>query len=308
MLVDSLLKKDKKAASRLITLIENDELDSETLQAIHKKADNSPHIVGITGPPGTGKSTLIAVLTKEYRKLGKNVGILAVDPTSPFSGGAILGDRIRMGELTMDDGVFIRSFATRGRPGGLSRAVFGAVKVLDAYGMDIIFIETVGTGQDEVDVYNIALTNVLVEGPGLGDEIQTLKAGILEIADIFVVNKADKEGVERMVSDLKDMVEFGEKKWRPKIIKTVAIKDEGTNELLKAIDEHYEYLRESKELESRMRRRTESEISEFMNAELRKRFELELDEEYSELVDDVISKRLDPHSAAKKLLKHLAEK
>jgi LAO/AO transport system kinase len=307
MLVESLLKKDKRAAARLITLIEDDRAGPEVLRKLHENSMKS-HIVGITGPPGTGKSTLISSLTKECRKRGKLVGILAVDPSSPFTGGAVLGDRIRMNELTMDEGVFIRSFATRGHSGGLSKAVLGAAKVLDAYGMDIIFLETVGTGQDEVEIYNIALTNVLVESPGLGDGIQIMKAGILEIADIFVVNKADREGAEGLISDLEEMIEFDEKKWRPRIVRTIAVEDKGIEELMTAIEEHHDYLKESGELETKKRRRVEFEISELLSMELRKRLRLSTGVEYSKLLDEVVSKKLDPHSAAKTLFEQLSEK
>jgi len=306
MLVDSVLKKDKKAAARLISMIENDEADSQTLEELHKRSNNV-HIIGMTGPPGTGKSTLIAALAKEYRKISKNVGILAVDPTSPFSGGALLGDRIRMNELTMDEGVFIRSFATRGHFGGLCTAVLGAVKVLDAYGMDIVFIETVGAGQDEVEVYKIAHTNVVIISPGVGDDIQILKAGILEIADIFVVNKADHDGAERIALELKTVLEPKEDAWTPEVLKTSAIKDEGIDEVLKSINKHYDYLRNSKELEIRNRRRMEFEISELINTELKKRLELKHGDEYSGIVEDVISKKLDPHSAANRLLQSISK-
>lgn len=307
MLVDSLLKKDKKAAARLITLIENDEADPETLKALHMNATET-HIIGVTGPPGTGKSTLIAAVTKEYRKAGKSVGILAMDPTSPFTGGAILGDRIRMTELTMDEGVFIRSFASRGYGGGLARAVFGALKVLAAYGMDVIFVETVGAGQDEVKVYNLAHTNLLVESPGWGDDIQLLKAGILEIADVFVVNKSDQDGAEKLVWDLEAMLESKESGWRPKIVRTVAVENEGIADVVTALEEHHAYLTESGEMAKRTRRRIEFEIDEIISAEMRKRIELDCGEDYPRLLEEVISKKSDPHSIAEELITRLAEK
>ncbi len=307
MLVDSLLKKDRMAAARLITLIENDRADSETLTALHANSKEA-HIVGVTGPPGTGKSTLIASLAKEYRKAGKGVGILAMDPTSPFTGGAILGDRIRMTDLTMDEGVFIRSFASRGYGGGLSRAVFGALKVLATYGMDVIFVETVGAGQDEVKVYNLAHTNLLVESPGWGDDIQLLKAGILEIADVFVVNKADQDGADRLVSDLEAMLETKQSGWRPRVVRTVAVENEGIGDVHKALEEHRAYLNESGEMERRTRRRIEFEIDEIISAEMRKRIELDCGDEYPRLLEDVISKKSDPHSMAKALIARLGDK
>ena len=306
MLVDDVLKKDKRAAARLITLVEDGKADPRTLEELHRNTRDA-RVVGVTGPPGTGKSTLIACLAKAYRNEGKLVGILAVDPTSPFSGGAILGDRIRMNELTMDQGVFIRSFASRGYGGGLSRAIFGALKVLDAYGMDVIFLETVGAGQDEVKVYNIAHTNLLVESPGWGDDIQLLKAGILEIADVFVVNKSDMDGAEKLVWDLEAMLETRAGGWRPRVVKTVAVKNEGIGDVLKALEEHNAYLDESGERAARARRRTEFEISEIMNIELRKRCEVALGSGYSKLIDDVMRRKKDPHGAAREILKKMAD-
>ncbi|MEW5723617.1 MAG: methylmalonyl Co-A mutase-associated GTPase MeaB, partial [Thermodesulfobacteriota bacterium] len=205
-------------------------------------------VVGITGSPGVGKSTLTDRLVQHLRNNGKTVGVLAVDPTSPFSGGAILGDRVRMQRHSTDEGVFIRSMATRGYFGGLTQSTRGAIMVLDAMGKDVIIVETVGVGQDEVDIARTAHTTVIVLVPGLGDDIQTLKAGILEVGDLFVVNKADREGAERTVQDLLAMLELseagglGRKDWRPPIVRTVALRNQGVTDLWNAIEDHRRFL------------------------------------------------------------------
>ncbi|CBE67666.1 putative LAO/AO transport system ATPase, partial, 5' end [Candidatus Methylomirabilis oxygeniifera] len=223
-LVDKILKGDVRAAARLMTMIENGDAEARAALKSLYPHTGSAHIIGITGPPGSGKSTLADRLTEELRKRDKTVGIVAVDPTSPFTGGAILGDRIRMQSHSLDAGVFIRSMATRGHLGGLARATNEIVDVMDAAGKEVILIETVGVGQDEVEVVGTAHTCVVVSVPGLGDEVQTFKAGVLEIGDLFVVNKADREGANRTATELEMMLHMAPKgaAWSPKVLKTVA--------------------------------------------------------------------------------------
>ncbi len=220
------------------------------------------HVIGITGPPGAGKSTLVNSMIRNYRESGLTVAVVAIDPSSTLSGGAALGDRIRMMENYADDGVFIRSMATRGQLGGLSLAVGGAVHLFDAYGFDVILIETVGVGQDEVDVADAADTTIVLQVPGLGDSIQTIKAGVLEIADILVVNKADRADAQQLVRDLRNMLLLGEHGSRmPPIVQTVATEASGVERLITEIEQHREHLARSGEADERVRRRLEREVS-----------------------------------------------
>jgi LAO/AO transport system kinase len=310
-LVDQLLQGDRRAAARLITLIENG--NGQARQAISELFPRTgrAHIVGITGAPGTGKSTLVAALTKEERRRGRSVGIISIDPTSPFTGGALLGDRIRMQELTGDRGVFMRSMASRGNLGGLSAATADAIRVLDAFGKDIICVETVGAGQAEVDIMRAAHTTVVVEAPGLGDDIQAFKAGILEIADVFVINKADREGADRTANALMSMLELGNpmrrrddqtNTWRPPILKTIATDEEGVAPLADAIDRHADYLRQSGQFAAREREQISDELRRLVAGELLEQHLRQVgDGEFARTVEDIAQRRLDPHSAAHRL-------
>ena len=310
-LIERLLTGDRRAIARLITIIENDGAEAqEALAALYPHTGRA-HIVGVTGAPGTGKSTLVNELAKVYRKRDRTVGIIAVDPSSPFSGGALLGDRIRMRDLSGDAGIFIRSMATRGTLGGLARATADAINVLDAAGYQTILVETVGAGQAEVDIAKAAHTTIVVEAPGLGDEIQAFKAGITEIADIFVVNKADREGADsaalalQMVLDLDHSSHLSPQapRWRSPICKTIALRGEGVGAVVEAIEEHAAYLRESGNLQRRERERVEGELRSILTQEMARTFFKRLDEaQFDSLVDSIIRRELDPYSAAALLL------
>lgn len=252
-----------RALARGLTWIESGgelaEALSETLYPYTRRG----YVVGVTGAPGSGKSTLVRALTRVARERGLTVGILAVDPTSPFSGGSILGDRIRMNDLSTDPGVFIRSMATRGALGGLCQAAGDAVDLLCAAGRDLIILETVGVGQDEVDVMRLAHSTIVVHVPGLGDEIQALKAGIIEIADVHVVNKADREGADRTVAELRAMLAMGmasPDRWEPPILRCVATREEGASTLLDELEKHFSYLKTSGEVHARERRIAQSRV------------------------------------------------
>jgi LAO/AO transport system kinase len=306
-LAKRILEGDIRAASRLMRDID-DRFPSalESLKELYPKTGRA-YIIGITGPPGSGKSTLVDKMVDLFRKEGKSVGIVAVDPTSPFSGGAILGDRIRMQRHATDEGVFIRSLATRGCLGGLSRSTQDIINVMDAMGKDIILVETVGVGQDEVEIVNTAHTSIVVLIPGSGDDIQAIKAGIIEIGDLFVVNKCDREGADKMERDLRMVLEMGRRRddgWEPLIFKTAAILGKGISELVDGIYRHKRALEQSKGLEKKLKQRTKTTFLEILETEAMSHFieKMEKDGEWDKIIDDLMNRRTDPYSVAEKIM------
>ena len=329
VLACQVLEGSRRALARAISRVEDDALGSSLLLSTLYRHTGRAHVVGVTGSPGTGKSTLVAALARLYRSGGRTVGIVAIDPTSPFSGGALLGDRVRMRELAGDPGIFVRSMATRGSLGGLAHATSDAITLLDAAGFDRILVETVGIGQTEVDVAGAAHTVVVVEAPGMGDDIQALKAGVLEIADVFAVNKADREGADRTATALQMMqglvarpntsrlhIEAGggvsgsgrqpdvgnvlpREAWLPPIIKTVATRGDGVGALREGIERHAAYLRETGHFERRELARAAATLDRIVRNRLMTELRSELPAgQWDDLVQAVARRDLDPYTAA----------
>ncbi len=335
-LIEQVINGQRRAIARLISRVENDESAArDAITKLYPLTGNS-HVIGITGPPGSGKSTLVNELTKEIRSHHHQVGIIAVDPSSPFTGGALLGDRVRMMDLAGDDGLFIRSMASRGSLGGLARTTGDVVKILDAAGFDIILVETVGAGQAEVDIASTAHTTLVIETPGMGDEIQSIKAGILEIADILVVNKADRPNADRVVRALKAMLRMGKGYkstgiihhhgkvmdieetasipadnglvWEVPVFESIASEGVGISPIFETISAHKEYLLKSGEWELRERTRSQKEINQLLTARLMSQLNYSVaQDELDQLIGAVARREIDPYSAVDKLFQKLKD-
>lgn len=305
--LDQVPKHNLRAVSRLITLIENGVPRARGIQSALFKHTGKAHVIGITGSPGAGKSTLVDSLAVSLRAHGQKVAILAIDPSSPFSGGAILGDRIRMNKICEDSTVFIRSMATRGALGGISRATLDALQILDAAGFDTIIVETVGVGQAEVDIVRTADTCVVVLVPGMGDSVQAIKAGILEIADVFVINKADRDGADLLTKDIRvllSLADYGDKDWRPEIINTVAINGEGTESLTKSLADHKTWLQTTDEGRKR-KVRILSDMIVKLTGDIVLTQVASHSSDISKFAEDCLARTTDPYSVADELLKRV---
>lgn len=306
-LAQRILSGDRRAVARAISLVEDGSADLVELSKQIYPRTGTAYTIGLTGSPGVGKSSLAEQLVRTVRARGQAVAVLAIDPTSPFTGGALLGDRVRMQVHATDPGVFIRSMATRGHLGGMALAAPEAIRVLDASGKDFIVVETVGVGQAEVEVAGATDTTLVVVAPGWGDAVQVAKAGILEVADIFVVNKADREGADEAVRDLRNMLSIGPKtEWRPPIVKTSTATGEGIDDLWQAIEKHRQHQESSGALERKRRRRILDEVKDMAAFRLRERVAEELTEDSGAfLVEDLDARRVDPYRAAEILLERV---
>jgi LAO/AO transport system kinase len=310
-LVESARAGSPRAVARLISLVEDGHPALREVMAALAPHSGTAHIIGITGSPGVGKSTSTNALVGAFRARGKRVGVLAVDPSSPFSGGALLGDRVRMQDHALDPEVYIRSMASRGHLGGLSWTTPQALRVLDAAGCDVILIETVGVGQSEVEIASLADTTIVLLAPGMGDGIQAAKAGILEIGDVFVVNKADREGADATVRDIRYMISLGDRTepglWRPPVLKTVAAKGEGIDEVMEALDKHVAWMETTGTLRERRVRRAGDEIESIALQQLRARMgDLRHGNGVDELAANVVDGKTDPYAAADQVVAALA--
>lgn len=304
-MIQDILKRDTRALAKAITLIENGAPEAESLLSALYKQSGRAHIIGVTGSPGAGKSTLVDEIAANFTKNGKTVAILAVDPSSPFSGGAILGDRIRMNKVAEDKSIYLRSMATRGALGGLSRATIDATIVLDAAGFDIILVETVGVGQAEIDIVRLADSCLVVLVPGMGDSVQAFKAGILEIADLFIINKADREGADLLHRDLRSLISLGEyndSDWTPAIVNSIATKGEGVDTIAQTIGQHAEWLKQGENGKLRKILTVKESILKLCGDLVSKKITDSKTDELNKLVELCINKAEDPYSAARKLL------
>jgi LAO/AO transport system kinase len=305
-LIDRARDGDPRAVARLISLVEDESPALREVMAALAPYAGRAAILGVTGSPGVGKSTTTSALVTAFRADGRRVGVLAVDPSSPFSGGALLGDRVRMQDHATDSGVYIRSMATRGHLGGLAWATPQALRILDSAGCDVVVVETVGVGQSEVEVAALADTTLVLLAPGMGDGIQAAKAGILEVGDVFVVNKADRDGADQVVRDLRGAIRLAERSpgdWREPIVKTVASKGEGLDEVVAAVDKHRAWMQRGGELDRRRRRRVRDEIEAIAVTALRGRFgDLHGDARLDTLAEKVLAGQIDPYAAADEIL------